>query len=125
MVCQSHAIKTQITLVIFDNYAEISTSLFLLSSLNFTRLTMLRFQFLQKTSKQISLLSKIRPYNNRLVSTVRKVSTTTTCLSLQRQKVNYTLALWKASGVVAAAALTYGLTNTNVLALEANDCNTF
>ncbi|KAI7906797.1 P-loop containing nucleoside triphosphate hydrolase protein [Cokeromyces recurvatus] len=54
-------------------------------------------------------------------NTIKSISTATACITAQQQRVQFFSNLWKTSAVIGATALTYGLTNSHVLALEAND----
>lgn len=58
-------------------------------------------------------------------ATIKTLSTAATVVATQQQKTRYFTNLWKTSAVIATSAITYGLLNNNVLALEANDCNDF
>lgn len=53
----------------------------------------------------------------------KNLSTAAAVVATQQQKTRYLSHLWKTSAVLATSAITYGLLNNNVLALEANDCN--
>lgn len=64
----------------------------------------------------------LRPTGN---VTIKTLSTAATVVATQQQKTRYFTNLWKTSAVLATSAITYGLLNNNVLALEANDCNVF
>lgn len=63
-----------------------------------------------------------RPTGN---ATIKTLSTAATVVATQQRKTRYFTNLWKTSAVLATSAITYGLLNNNVLALEANDCNDF
>lgn len=54
---------------------------------------------------------------------IKNLSTGATIVVTQHQKARHVANLWKTSAVLATTAITYGLLNNNVLALEANDCN--
>jgi hypothetical protein len=57
-------------------------------------------------------------------TTIKNISTAAaTIVATQQQKTRYFSNLWKTSAALTATALTYGLLNNNVLALENNDCN--
>ncbi|KAF1801727.1 P-loop containing nucleoside triphosphate hydrolase protein [Mucor lusitanicus] len=52
---------------------------------------------------------------------IKNLSTGATIVVTQHQKARHVANLWKTSAVLATTAITYGLLNNNVLALEAND----
>ncbi|KAI9273410.1 P-loop containing nucleoside triphosphate hydrolase protein [Helicostylum pulchrum] len=73
---------------------------------------------------QIRSVVKTRPLQlnaTRLLATSRKFAPAATCITLNQQKATYFSALWKTTAILTAASLTYGLSNSNVLALENSD----
>lgn len=54
---------------------------------------------------------------------IKSMSTAATVVATQQQKTRYLSNVWKTSAVLATLAITYGLSNNNAFALEANDCN--
>ncbi|KAG2236100.1 P-loop containing nucleoside triphosphate hydrolase protein [Thamnidium elegans] len=73
---------------------------------------------------QIHSLVKTRPLQlnaTRLLATSRKFAPATACITLNQQKATYFPTLWKTTAILTAASLTYGLSNSNVLALENSD----
>lgn len=87
---------------------------------------MLRLKLLQN---KVPIRTLVRP---RLVhvprstfkTTIKNISTATaTVVATQQQKTRFFSNLWNTSAALTATALTYGLLNNNVLALEDNDCN--
>ena len=83
---------------------------------------MLRTRLLQTTRRQINVLSRPSVLRNtHFPNTIKNITTKATCIALPQQQAYSSLTLWKATTLVAATALTYGIVNTNVYALEAND----
>lgn len=73
---------------------------------------------------QIRSLVKTRPLRlnaTRLLATSKKFTPAATCITINQQKATYFPTLWKTTAILAAVGLTYGLNNSNVLALENNE----
>lgn len=73
---------------------------------------------------QIRSVAKTRPLQlnaTRLLATSRKFTPAAACITLNQQKATYFPALWKTTAILTVASLTYGLINSNVLALENSD----
>ncbi|CAO0791848.1 unnamed protein product [Mucor circinelloides] len=73
---------------------------------------------LRTLTRPTSAARFLRPTGN---VTIKTLSTAATVVATQQQKTRYFTNLWKTSAVLATSAITYGLLNNNVLALEAND----
>jgi hypothetical protein len=85
---------------------------------------MLRLKQLQsrlpiRSLTRTRLVQQITP---RLTDSGRKLITTTACITAQKQSTRIST-LWKTSAALAASALAYTLTSTQVYALEATECN--
>lgn len=114
--CQkSRKDSTQITLALYIS-CVVGFTLVLL----FTTNKMLRNRLLQYSRQRTQLLQRVN--GTRSITVVRKVGTTAACVALPQQKAKHSLTLWKFTSLAAATALTYELTKTKVLALEAGDC---
>ncbi|KAI9471956.1 MAG: P-loop containing nucleoside triphosphate hydrolase protein [Benjaminiella poitrasii] len=85
---------------------------------------MFRLKQLQ-TKLPIRTLPRVRvvqPYRHSFRNAIKSISTATSaCITAQQRNTHYFSTFWKTSAALAATALTYGLTNSQVLALEAND----
>ncbi|KAI8640673.1 P-loop containing nucleoside triphosphate hydrolase protein [Parasitella parasitica] len=86
---------------------------------------MLRLRLLQNRVSVRTLVGRpcsLPTSKSAFPATIKTISTATAAVvATQQQKTRYFSSLWKTSAVLTAAALTYGLLDNNVLALEAND----
>lgn len=91
---------------------------------NFRSFSFLFFEMLKlKTAQHSKLLvrSLLRPrlsQHTPFRNVTRNLVTATACVSLQQQRTRYFSTFWKTTALVSAATLGYGLTSSNVFALE-------